>query len=209
MNKNNYLISDAAKQVQVEAHVLRYWEEELELPIKRNELGHRYYTSEDVEQFKEIKELKERGLQLKAIRMILKDGKLNVVTKKEHTKAQDKEQVKAQEKELVKENKDEIMPIKVIESREIDVPLNLENREDKAKRLQWFLQQMIKEALKENNQELASEIKDSVVKELDYQFRIQEEKDDEKQKERLIREEEHYKKIDEMLRKKHSFFKKK
>ena len=31
-----YLISDAAKQVQVETHVLRYWEEELGLPIKRN-----------------------------------------------------------------------------------------------------------------------------------------------------------------------------
>ena len=68
------LISDAAKQVKVESHVLRYWEEELHLPIKRNELGHRYYTKEDVERFKEIKSMKERGLQLKAIKMILKDG---------------------------------------------------------------------------------------------------------------------------------------
>ena len=45
------LISDAAKRVKVEAHVLRYWEEELGLPIKRNELGHRYYTEEDVKRF--------------------------------------------------------------------------------------------------------------------------------------------------------------
>lgn len=52
--------------------MLRYWEEELELPIKRNELGHRYYTEEDVKRFQEIRELKERGLQLKAIRLILK-----------------------------------------------------------------------------------------------------------------------------------------
>lgn len=45
MNKNkHYLISDASRQVQVEAHVLRYWEDELGLPIPRNELGHRYYT---------------------------------------------------------------------------------------------------------------------------------------------------------------------
>ena len=36
-----YLISEAAKKVDVETHVLRYWEEELELPIKRNELWHR------------------------------------------------------------------------------------------------------------------------------------------------------------------------
>ena len=70
------MISDAAKQVKVESHVLRYWEEELHLPIKRNELGHRYYTKEDVERFKEIKSMKERGLQLKAIKMILKDGRL-------------------------------------------------------------------------------------------------------------------------------------
>ncbi len=49
------LISDAAKRVKVEAHVLRYWEEELGLPIKRNELGHRYYTEEDVKRFEETK----------------------------------------------------------------------------------------------------------------------------------------------------------
>ena len=53
---SNYLfISDAAKEVKVESHVLRYWEEELHLPIKRNELGHRYYTEEDIERFKQIK----------------------------------------------------------------------------------------------------------------------------------------------------------
>ena len=40
-NMSDYLfISDAAKEVKVESHVLRYWEEELHLPIKRNELGH-------------------------------------------------------------------------------------------------------------------------------------------------------------------------
>lgn len=63
--------------VQVESHVLRYWEEELCLPIQRNELGHRFYTLEDVERFRKIKNLKERGLQLRAIKMILKGGKLD------------------------------------------------------------------------------------------------------------------------------------
>ena len=76
-------ISDAAKEVKVESHVLRYWEEELHLPIKRNELGHRYYTEEDVERFKQIKSMKERGLQLKAIKMILRDGKLDVLSMEE------------------------------------------------------------------------------------------------------------------------------
>ena len=81
-------ISDAAKKVHVEAHVLRYWEEELELPIKRNELGHRYDTEEDVKRFQEIRELKERGLQLKAIRLILKNGKLDRLADGENTQAE-------------------------------------------------------------------------------------------------------------------------
>lgn len=40
----HYLISDASRKVDVESHVLRYWEEELEMNIPRNEMGHRYYT---------------------------------------------------------------------------------------------------------------------------------------------------------------------
>ena len=71
-----YLISDAAKQVNVEAHVLRYWEEELDIPAKRNELGHRYYTQEDIETFRRVKELKAQGIQLKGIKNILKNAYL-------------------------------------------------------------------------------------------------------------------------------------
>ena len=37
MDEVHYLISDASRKVDVEAHVLRYWEEELELDIPRNE----------------------------------------------------------------------------------------------------------------------------------------------------------------------------
>ena len=61
MEKVRYMISDAANIVQVESHVLRYWEEELELTIPRNELGHRYYTQENIQEFLRIKELKEQG----------------------------------------------------------------------------------------------------------------------------------------------------
>ena len=71
MVKERYLINEAAKEVHVESHVLRYWEEELELPIKRNEQGHRIYTQEDVERFIRIKSLKDQGLQLKAVRAVL------------------------------------------------------------------------------------------------------------------------------------------
>ena len=46
--EKGYMISDASKMLEVENHVLRYWEEELELPIPRNELGHRYYRESEI-----------------------------------------------------------------------------------------------------------------------------------------------------------------
>ena len=64
VEKVRYMISDAASMAGVETHVLRYWEEELGLTIPRNEMGHRYYTSENIQEFKRIKELKEKGYQL-------------------------------------------------------------------------------------------------------------------------------------------------
>ena len=53
-----YSISDASKQVLVENHVLRYWEEELDMNISRNSQGHRYYTERDIAVLKAIKDLK-------------------------------------------------------------------------------------------------------------------------------------------------------
>ena len=38
MADTHYLISDASRKVDVESHVLRYWEEELEMNIPRNEM---------------------------------------------------------------------------------------------------------------------------------------------------------------------------
>jgi DNA-binding transcriptional MerR regulator len=52
----------------VEAHVLRYWEEELGLQIARNDLGHRCYTEEDIRLLSQVKQLKDGGIGLKAIR---------------------------------------------------------------------------------------------------------------------------------------------
>ncbi len=69
----HYLISEASRELAVEAHVLRYWEEELKLEIPRNELGHRYYTEKQLALFRRIKELKELGYQLKAIKTSLKE----------------------------------------------------------------------------------------------------------------------------------------
>ena len=46
--EKRYSISDASRQVEVENHVLRYWEEELALPIERNTKGHRFYKEGDI-----------------------------------------------------------------------------------------------------------------------------------------------------------------
>ena len=71
MDEMRYTISDAAKMVKVESHVLRYWEDELALEIPRNEMGHRYYTQREIDIFCQIRALKDRGLQLKAIKDVL------------------------------------------------------------------------------------------------------------------------------------------
>lgn len=185
-------ISDAAKEVQVESHVLRYWEDELKLQIHRNELGHRVFTSEDIEKLKKIRDMKERGLQLKAIKMILKDGRLDVV-------GDSKEPA---EKENVTEEKadKEIMAIDIVGSPDAIKPE--EQREEKLKRLQWLMSQMLQDTLRENNAELCRELKESVIKELDYQFRAREEREEERDRLLAERDERYYAKMDELLRKK-------
>ena len=62
-------IKEAAKKLHVETHVLRYWENELQLDIKRNAQGHRYYDERDIRMFESVKAMKEEGLTLKDIRV--------------------------------------------------------------------------------------------------------------------------------------------
>jgi len=292
MEETKFMISDAAKKVGLESHVLRYWEVELNLPIKRTELGHRYYTDEDIVVFKDIKNLKEQGLQLKAIRLLVVNGIIqNKVVKDKTFKIEDdknsenslsnsksdilserrndnskeeirgkrdhKEDVDRTENEEIREKNEknrreeenryrirkegkcraeeiyrnreeaeyenrknnrnenrydnfydrgeEYLGSKIIlNANEIIGRTRGDLGEDKFFRLQMLLKDMINEVIKENNKELCEEIKGSVLKEMDYQFRLQEE-----------REEEHFKKVDELLRtkvkekvkrKKHSFF---
>lgn len=68
MGEVHYMISEASKRVGVESHVLRHWEEELELPIERTEMGHRYYTEENLKFFQCVKRLKEESVLLKEIK---------------------------------------------------------------------------------------------------------------------------------------------
>ena len=150
MDQIRYMISDAAKLVEVESHVLRYWEEELELPIARNEMGHRYYTEDDIQLLKHIKKLKERGYQLKAIKMdISENGELIP-----------REEVQLQE---LPREKTEV----------------INSNAEKMKQFQSILSKALGQALRENQEtlskELGGKVADQVTKEINYQFRAQEE----------------------------------
>lgn len=73
-------------------------------------------------------------------------------------------------------------------------------REEKAKRLQELLKQWIAESVKESNTELLESMKEGLLKELDYQFRLQEEREEQREKARIEKEEEHFRQLDENLR---------
>ena len=190
-----YMISDAAKNVKVEAHVLRYWEEELKLPVKRNEMGHRFYTEEDIKLFQRVKDLKDQGLQLKAIRNLLarerqEQGQTEPVTNPALDSQSRKEAEDMGKRHVLMVHNGEVLPVE-------------ETKAEKSMRLQQLLHSMIADAVQSNNQdicqEIIQEVKSSILKELDYQFRMQEEKDDEREADRDARNEEHYKKLDNML----------
>lgn len=152
MDTKRYMISDAARLVNVEAHVLRYWEDELELPISRNEMGHRYYTEDNIQMFHRIKDLKEQGYQLKAIKVLLPE------IEQGHT------------------------PPAIVPAPEPPIS-------DKMEQFQMILGKVVSQALKANQlemgKELSHQVSTQVVKEMDYLFRLQEE-----------REETHYKNLD-------------
>lgn len=212
--QETYTIKDAAKKVRVEAHVLRYWEEELKLPIARNELGHRFYTEKDVELLGRVRDWKQQGLQLKAIRLMLsEDGRLAVpqeVVKQAQsmveaaaqpavegqpvTAAQAAEETAGQMAEneavgmqnAVTANPSSFMkPFPSIEA------ILLDERCTKAAKLQLLLENLVSRTVQESNE--------AILKELDFQFRQMEENAQEREKKRMEREEERYRKLDELI----------
>lgn len=150
MEQVRYMISDAANIVAVESHVLRYWEDELELAVPRNEMGHRYYTQENVDQFLRIKELKEKGYQLKAIKIMLQQGQgtgNHVVPVAKPTHAE------------------------VIQAKS--------SPEERMAQFQELMTQIVRNAMTDNNKDLSKEIGtevgDRVLKEMNYLMREQDE----------------------------------
>jgi len=157
MSEIRYMISDASKLIDVEAHVLRYWEEELELPIPRNEMGHRYYTEENIRLFKNIRELKEQGVQLKAIRSILPELE-----------------------------KGDIQISGLVARLDPSSMAGSNGPEEKMLQFQTIMSRLISEALEDNTEQMGKEISvqvsDHVIKEMDYLMRVREEREDERYK---------------------------
>ena len=170
--ETRYIISDASKMVDVEPHVLRYWEEELNIEIPRNEMGHRYYTDYHISLFKTIKELKAKGYLLKAIKMALpeiNDSSTNTITN----------------------SLDIITDTNNIEDAK---PIQLHSEPaDKLLQFESIIENIVTKALSNNNDVLnnniSSSVTTSVIKEMDYLLRMKEEL-----------EEERYKKLDETIR---------
>lgn len=176
MDKKRFMISDAAKMVDVESHVLRYWEEELEINIPRNEMGHRYYTENDINLLKKVKELKEQGYGLKIIRTLVKEM--------------------AEGKEIIPPPLEETLEEAVVAKMTSDRG-NLEEadlkKEEKMEQFKQILGNIVTQALKENNldlsQEVSTVVSENVIKEMNYLTKMKEEQ-----------EERRYQKLDETIR---------
>lgn len=176
MRDIRYIISEASKRLDVEQHTLRYWEVELDLEIPRNEMGHRYYREQDIEVFKAIKILKEKGYQLRAIKMLLPD-----IQKLNHLDI-----------EITEDNCLTSLPIPHVIVTESETNL-MEKPSDKMEQFKLIINRLVTDALRDNNEVIAETVSEtvsnSVIKEMDYLLRVKEE-----------REEERYKQFDRTLR---------
>lgn len=192
MGEVRFMISEAAKQVHVESHVLRYWEEELELVIGRTEMGHRYYTEDDIQLFCCIKKLKDAGMLLKDLKPLipeLKSTKLKLQKTEAFKKAALKKEAAAAQTASspavpstltavsapVTASEAEIVPITQLEQ------------------VRSLIGDVLTEVVVSNNDTLKKDISKSVttdvIREMDFLFQAKERQ-----------EEEHFRKLDTLIR---------
>ncbi len=153
MNKTQHTISEAAKALHVEAHVLRYWEEELTLHIPRNNMGHRIYGEKEMALLQQIIQWKEEGLSLKEIQLRCSQ---------ENTSPD-------------RERSGQIIPYPTGEAKNTDSQVKMEQ-------FKKILGRIVSDAIRDNSEELtsdiASDVSDQVNKELDFLFREKEDADE-------------------------------
>lgn len=195
MEEKRYIISEAAERTGIETHVLRYWEDELDLDIPRNEMGHRYYTERQIELFKQIKELKDSGFQLKAVKAVL-DGHMQGTavmqsvgneTADKNVQAADNGAVDSDvhvaqgEAHMESAGTSEVAALTQEE-------LAMKRSEDKLAQFEQIIGDIVTRSLLENNMALGENISvavservcDKVIKEMDYMMRVREEAEDDR-----------------------------
>lgn len=172
MENKRYIISEASQKTGLEPHVLRYWEDELGLEIERNELGHRYYSEEQINLLCRVKEMKNRGFQLKAI--------------KSELMVYPSQQMASQ---IVQQSTTEVSQPVMQQS----MSPSQTRSDDKMDQFKAIIAGIVAETLRENNvilgQELSDTVGNKVIKEMDYLLRMKEEA-----------EEDRFKRLDEAIR---------
>ena len=176
MGEVHYMISEAAKRVNVETHVLRYWEEELSLSIGRTEMGHRYYTEDDIQLFCCIKELKEQGVQLKELKGLIPD------------------MLRTRDKlKLQKEPKEDPTVSNSVSEEQLDMASNAS-----LEKIQLQIEEIFQHAMLENNkileESVSQSISQAIIKEMNYLFQAQDRQ-----------EEDRYKKLDHLIRQQQTY----
>lgn len=190
MNEEFYLIKEAAAKVGVESHVLRYWEDELKMEIHRNAMGHRYYTEKDIEVLSKVRDLKKKGLQLKAIRNYL-DMRRKQIENDGKNDQVDALHVVEEGKLLPEHVKDVLIenPSNTI----VPVQQNVLTNEQKMEQFQQIMSRILANAIQENNELIGKSVgkhaANVVVKEINGMTKEQE-----------ARAEERYRKLDQTLR---------
>ena len=182
MGDVHYMISEAAKRVGVESHVLRNWEEELELSIDRTEMGHRHYTEDDIQLFSCIRELKEQGMLLKEIKHILPDM--------------------LRTKELLRSKRKTELQNRSPQTSDSETPPASEDKESKPsdsdiQEMQALFGVVVQKIIADNNpileEHICKDITEKVAKDMDFLLQA---------KDRL--EEERYRKLDHLIRQQQS-----
>lgn len=177
MNEKTFTVKDVSEILDIESYVLRYYEKELNLNINRNNQGHRIYGEADIEQFRRIKELREQGLQLKAIEGLL--PQLDEVS------VESLVQMGATSHKIVRERNTK----ESIDIADID--------DIKVKQFSIMMKEMLKQALNEYNGDTKEQIKQELTEKVNIMVNKKLTELEVAQKEK---DETYYKKIDETMR---------
>ncbi len=198
MGEVRFMISEAAKQVDVESHVLRYWEEELDLKIGRTEMGHRYYTNDDIQLFRCIKKLKDEGMLLRELKPLipeLKETRLKIksggTSKETAASAPSPAPVPGAPPVSAPDSSPASplasTPVSAPESGDVMIPLK------NVEQMRTLVGDVFREALSENNtvlkKDISSTVTADVVHEMDFLLQAKERQ-----------QEEHFRRLDSLIR---------